>query len=408
MPEPEVTRLNNLAHSIYDQAVSIAQVYTHERELQGSPFTIRASDGYYSVLADSEGSVVEDDPYNRVVLATIGRDNDMTEGSLFSLTVDPFVSPEAKVEAKKFSEYAIKVRSANLELSESNSDQRQLLHTVNQYVINEAWKHLSGMINANVPGAKEVELRTRKKNDRRQDLTFRRLLLRTIEQWFRKDYLAYGHALVHGLSTIVQKSVQSNKDLWIQLINRKRSFRPSLKDMQENGIVPDVNIARYKSLFSPIEWSEIVDSGLLREEEKLKDASVKLDNFQKIVEFVDFCKSLRIKIKDDPVFRIVRDIKRDRLKVCSWLKAEGRTRGPLRMWSAVGKNYDRSEVRQAFLPGAILSSLGKLEETSPGALSSWIVWNREDLSFELRHDLDPNKLPPLALERVSEYIRLLS
>jgi hypothetical protein len=369
---------------------------------------MRASDGVYSVLADDTDEPIMEDPYNRVVFATIGRDNSAVEGELFSLPEDPFVAPDCRQEARKFSDYAVKVRSGKLELAESTSAQRGLLHNVNQYVANCAWQELANLANANVPGAKEVTILSRKKNDRRNDLTYRRLLLRTVEQWFKKEYIAYGHALVHGLSLIVRNSVRSNRELWMRIINSKKSFRPSINDLKANGIVPDVNVAQYKSLFSPIEWGEIQSSGILEIEANLKAKSGKLDSYQKIVDFVEYCNSIRDQVKADRTMLAVKDIKRHRLRVCSVLKREGRVKGPLNMWAAVGRNYDKPEIRSAFLPGQILSSRGGLTETSPGALSSWIVWNRDDHSFELRADLDPEKLPPAALERVSEYIRLLS
>ncbi|XDO01614.1 hypothetical protein [Phytophthora cinnamomi ormycovirus 2-25] len=401
-------RLNDIAASIFDDALNESAIYTTESVTTGPRFTMRANDGVYSVLADEKDEPVMDDPYNRVVFATIGRDNSATEGELFNLPEDPFVAPECKQEARKLSDYALKVRSAKLELAEASSAQRGFLHNVNQYVINCAWKELSGLANANVPGQKEVLITTRKKNDKRNDLTYRRLLLRTVEQWFKKDYIAYGHALVHGLSLIVHKSVLANRDLWIDLINKKKSFRPSINDLKANGIVPDVNVTQYKSLFSPIEWGEIQSSGILHIEETLKSQSGKLDSYQKIVDFVQYCNTVRDQVKADRTSLAVKEIKRNRLRACSVLKRESRSKGPLNMWAAVGRNYDKPEIRSAFLPGQILSSLGGLPETSPGALSSWIVWNRNDQSFELRVDLEPEKLPPAAIERVSEYLRLLS
>jgi hypothetical protein len=400
--------LNDLASSIFDDSLIESSIYTTETAVEGPRFTMRSSDGVYSVLADEKDDPVMDDPYNRVVFATIGRDNSATEGELFTLPEDPFVAPECRQEARKLSDYSFKVRAAKLELAESTSAQRGLLHNVNQYVINCAWKELCSLSNANVPGQKEILMNPRKKNDRRNDLTYRRLLLRTVEQWFKKDYVAYGHALVHGMSLIVQKSVQANRDLWIELINKKKSFKPSINDLRANGIVPDVSVAQYKSLFSPIEWGEIQSSGILGIEDNLKKMSGKLDSYQKIVDFVEYCNSIRDQVKADRTMLAVKDVKRSRLRACAALKRESRTKGPLNMWASVGRNYEKPEIRSAFLPGQILSSLGGLTETSPGALSSWIVWNRNDQSFELRADLDPEKLPPAAIERVSEFIRLLS
>jgi hypothetical protein len=170
--------------------------------------------------------------------------------------------------------------------------------------------------------------------------------------------------------------------------------------------MPDISLTEYRNLFSPIEWDEIITNKVLDAELYLKNWAKTLKDVPSIMAYLRDLESLRQKFSDDGILQTVLRIRRSRLAVCSELKSGMRGHSPLKMWSAVGDNYHRRNVRDAFRIGEISIACGRLQGYSSAELSSFILYDGAKKCFLL--DVIPDGTTPLAVRLASEYIQLMT
>jgi hypothetical protein len=400
-----VSRVEALADELCAKLDELKPAYTEEKVVENPPFLIDQRRNTFTVLTKDEDDLVEDDPYNQMVALVMGRDHEFEHGGGFNLPSEPFLSPAAKAEAQLFVNYASHVRQGHLTLGEAKTSHRDILHTTNQYVACTAWEYLTKKSNILRPPKPEVS-RPRVKGAVREDYTWARRLRSILSRWFTKEYSMYGNALVHALNLIVIHSVSSNPELWKSILGSKKSFKPTRIELKENGVIPDLNIRDYLNLFTPLEVEEIKKTGLLSMEDELRSSSSRLKSVDDVIDFIRDCDSLRVKLRDNRMLSIIKQIRRDRLIVCSDLKREHRVSGALNMWDSVSREYQRPKIRSAFAPGAIHIANGTLEGYTSATLSSMIRWNHDEKSYVL--EADPTRESTLAIRIATELMQLMS
>jgi hypothetical protein len=400
-----VSRVKSLADTLCAKLDDLKPAYKEEKQVVNPPFLIDQSRNTFTVLTKNEDDLLEDDPYNQMVALVIGKDHQFDHGGGFSLPDDPFLSAPAKVEAQLFVNYASHVRCGHLTLNENATSQKEILHATNQYVACVAWEVLVKKPNILRP-PKPLVTRSRARGAKREDYTWARVLRSIVNKWFTKEYSMYGNAIVHALNLIVINSVSANRELWMNVLSSKRSFKPTRDELKENGIIPDVNIRDYLNLFTPLEVEEIKKTGLLQQEDELRSASSRLKTVEDIISFIGNCDANKKKLKDDRMLSIIKQIRRDRLVVCSDLKKEHRVSGALNMWDSVSREYQRPKIRAAFAPGALHIANGTLEGYTSATLSSMIKWNQAEKSYVL--EADPTHESALAIRIATELMQLMS
>ncbi|XDO01612.1 hypothetical protein [Phytophthora cinnamomi ormycovirus 1-1] len=400
-----VSRVDALVDQLCAELDALEPAYTEEERTENTPFLIDQKHGAYTVLGNVEDDLVEDDPYNMFVALAKGRSNQFEYGGVFHAPGTIFLSPSAKEEAILFAKYAAHARLGDLTLGEAKTSHREILHATNQFVACTAWECLTHKSNLLRPPKPNI-IGSRHKGTRKEDFTWARVLRNLVSKWITKECSGYGNALVHALSLVIKESVTNNNELWIKVLNSKKSFKPDREALRTAGIIPDLNIRQYTNLFTPIEMEEIKRTGLLEKEDQLKQVSSRLKSIRDVISFIELCDSMKRELKDSRILTTIKEIRSARLSVCSDLKREQRSNSALNMWDAVAKDYSRPKVRSAFAPGAIHIANGTLEAYSSANISSWIRWNPGEKSYGL--DVNPTRENALAIRVATEFIQLMS
>jgi hypothetical protein len=394
-----------------------ASVYQKTAESKVPRFYINTQANAISLVANTDGSVDENDPYNTVVAAFTGLQPNVKTG-LFEVPSSAFVSEATKTSATKFANYCHKVRRCELELNEASSDERNLLTNINRFVANRAWLYIAKIDNLLSPPSSEKEIKdqlgrlhgkARTPGSSHLDVTYRRKLLRETEKWFTPDFIAYGHALVYGLSVVADLSIGANDKIWRKLLAEYKFLRPSVKDLERVGVFPSIGLKDYKNLFTPLEWGEIESSGLLKIEERSRNLRQRKLDFESILQTLVESTKIKSILKEDQFYENFIAIKEERLLLCGTWKKEQKKDVPLRMWRKVGEHFsDSSRTREAFGVGRIAILTKKLIGVTYQALNNLVAYESESDTFVVRNEKSLDNLGDTAKSCITEFLGLIS
>jgi hypothetical protein len=384
-------------------------------ETKTPPFYINSSTSTASLVKNEQGVLLEDDPYNIVVAAVIAETPFRT--ALFEKKVDSiFKDAPSKETLTLVSSYAHKIRAGQLEMNEIQAEKRDLLKAINRYVANRAWKFFSGYENMLYPPdakakiddyLKDLKGAKRKKGSKHIDVTYRRQLLRELEKLVTADNIDYAHAIVHGITVVADFSCKNIPDVWQELLSKHKSLRPSWNDIEQNGILPNVELRKFKNLFTPIEWGVISKKGAFKFEDDLKKLRQSELTFEGIKKIVLEAKSLRKALDEDPFIEHYLAIKKQRLLECAKLKSDLPKGKKLNMWKEIGRSWtDNPKLQEAFGIGRIPLISDEIVGYTYQSLNSQVSWNDDTKSYEIGN---PDSVPEAsALALVSEFINLIS
>jgi hypothetical protein len=401
---------------IRDDLSEVDHVFIKNENKNVPRFYINSQIGQATLIGNDDKSVDITDPYNKMVAVVTGPHPDIST-ALFKVESRIFIDQPSREAADKFVLYASKVRKGQLELQEASADNRNLLFLMNRFVAVRAWKHFLGYDNVLTPPSAQQAIRqqaadlkgSKRINPKRIDITYRRLLLRETEKWFTPENVAYGHALVHGLTLVTDDSVSTNTTAWEQILSSHKSLRPGWSDLELIGILPAVGLKKFKNLFTPLEWQVIEESNLLRFEQQVQEIRQSNLAFSEIKGIIQKCDHLKSLLKAHPYFEHYVAVKKERLLLCGNWKRDQRKGDSLNMWKEVGLRWDKSpRTREAFGIGRVHNMAQKLVGVSYQTLNAQIAFDVQTETYVIR-DLNSVDLKEnLALNLVSEFISLIN
>jgi len=187
------------------------------------------------------------------------------------------------------------------------------------------------------------------------------------------------NAYCHMIKVAVERGIQLNEDFYkMHFIAQHKRFTPNMQMFHVKGIIPDVKIGKYKSLFILPEWECIVDSTLDRAEKALAEVMKTSLDYSTVLSTLRKIERIRKDVELDALSIEVKKIRRERLLIASQLKAKHKLKSSFKLSAAVWASYSDTRVAEAFNPFRIPFANDVLE-TSPGECSALIEQSEEGI-----------------------------
>jgi hypothetical protein len=358
----------------------------------------------FAVLS-TNGTAVEDDPFNKTVAAFISGKN---EGEVFRFD-DPGIKKEAKELLDDLSIYIHKLKKANFDYKVENgtSARAALFRQTNNYVADLYWEIGYSLTNALIPKDLLSKYLDKKVNvTKKMTYNHRSVLAGILVQFnegVNKDRMA--NAYCHLIRSAVEEGLKTSPQFYrLNLIAKEKRFTPTLTMLGIKGIIPDFKIKKYKSLFLSSEIENIRDSELEKSEDKLQDLFKKQITYDILPGILKDIAKLKSIVDKEVISMEIRRVKKERLLQASNLKAAHK-KGTFNLNRAVANSFVDNKVREAFNPFRLAFAEGAIE-TAPGLAINVIGYDEANnmyqyISNEYNDKLDDGKVKAIALEFVA-------
>jgi len=170
-----------------------------------------------------------------------------------------------------------------------------------------------------------------------------------------KDSLAHANALVHMLKHAIKRHKPDDFD---RVINSNQKLVPTIPELSRLGLIPDIRIKEYKSLFHPSEWEVVCKSTLLQKEMELKSKLVLKIGSDDVENVLAFFNKIREDVEKDPLANTILDVKKKRLGKANVWKRQIPNSSALNAILLAPKRLSEENVRQIFSPFTIMSASG--------------------------------------------------
>jgi hypothetical protein len=394
----DVRSLRQKFEDLYKEKLSIEK----DAVQKAIPYYADLKANKFSVLTDKDqDELIDSDPYNKAVANFIDRTE---QGEVFRFT-DKDVKKESSPILDELSTYIHQLSHSTFEWRVENGEtsRASTFKLVNNYVADVFWGRAINITDPLVP-KKVVDLFNRKNYQPKKSeiITHRQILsdhLRTMNSGEHKDRMAISYC--HMIKVSVERGMDANSKYYIEnFISQHKRFTPSMQMLHVKGIIPDVKIGKYKSLFLLPEWECIVDSTLEKAEKTLGELMKKSITYSNLRQTIQTIARIRKDVELDALSIEVKKIRRERLLLASRLKASHKLRTSFKLSNAVFLAHQDIKVQEGFNPFRIPFAKGEIE-TSPGEASTVFIQEESGVyryvSSKQNDSLDDGKVKRIAL-----------
>jgi hypothetical protein len=393
----DVKSLRQKFEDLYKQKLSIEK----DASQRAIPYYADLNANKYSVLTDrDQGEVKDPDPYNKTVAAFIDRSE---LGEVFRFQ-DGGVKKESIPLLDDLAVYIHQLRKPVMDWRVENGStaKSQLFKLVNNYVADIYWESVTGISEPLVPKSVLDKFNQKNRQIKKSEIySHRNLLVAHLKEFNsgeHKDRMA--NAYSHMIKVAVKEGMSSSEEYYVDnFISQHKRFTPNIQMFHVKGIIPDVKIGRYKSLFILPEWECIVDSTLESAEKSLGELMKKQLTPYNTLSVLRQIQKIRKDVELDALSIEVKKVRRERLLIASQLKSQHKTRTSFKLSAAVFMSHGDNRVAEAFNPFRIPFAADEIE-TSPGEAST-VFGQDEDGVYRYRATPENDKLDNGKVKRIA-------
>jgi len=333
------TSLASKYADLYKQAISKEK---EEQEKPAIPYYVDTRSNTFSILGSKD--LVPEDPYDIALATVIGN-----EGEAFiSYFQDDGVNEVSKPILMDFVKFISKTRHGVCEMAiERGRDASSILlkaghrHLANLIWENEVGQHLL------IP-KKRVESYIKTSKDGSTDTIVRdlRKKLASYNSGPHKERMA--NAFIHLLESAYQASrtLEGQDGRWGNFLSFHKDFIPTWPMLEMKGLIPDVKVRKYESLFLAVEWEAIKSSKLFELEEEIRNLMLTSLTAESVPRVIKRLEEIRNLLRDNRLSNEIRSVRRERLLQISRL--EGGKASKKSVSQKVKAAWGNDKVRQAW------------------------------------------------------------
>jgi hypothetical protein len=248
----------------------------------------------------------------------------------------------------------------------------------------------------------QTEYNRRKREHENRPLIRNDALLRSELQkrFTHKDGKAHANALVHILQTVCK---ETDLTFFRRYLETTPKLVPTVQMLRRLGLIPDIKIREYNSLFHRSEWIVIQRSMVYKAEDRTKAILREKISIGNLPNILSELGQLSHQVKSDLVSSTILSMKKKRLaKAAIWKRSMAR--GTVQPLDEAKHRIHEEGIQTIFSPFEILAAEGL---PRAGELFSFVRYDKNEKSW-FSAIQGPEDLVSQALQALGEYIAWLN
>jgi len=310
-----ITSLASKYAKLYEQSIAKD---VEETEKPVIPYYVDVRSNTFSVLGAPD--LVPEDPYDIALATVVGH-----EGEAFiSYFQDDGVNEVSKPILMDFVKLISKTRHG---VYETNVERGR---DASSNLVKAGYRHLANLIWEQETGQhlllpkKRVQNFIKEAKDQSTDTIVRdlRLKLASYNTGANKERMA--NAFIHLLESAyyASRSLEGQDGKWREFLKSHKDYIPTWPMLTMKGLIPDVKVRKFESLYLPVEWEVIKSSQIFKFEEEIRVMMTESLSYTNILGFIKRLEEIKLILRDNRHSNEIRAVRRDRLQQIARLRKD--------------------------------------------------------------------------------------